>query len=107
MPFEGSYLWGLRQKIGHDLVLTPGAAIAAQREDGVLRVTVADNGEGISPGNRDRVFEPFFTTRREVGGTGMGLQIVRSLLTAHGGTIQLVPSDGGAVFELTLPIAAD
>jgi signal transduction histidine kinase len=79
--------------------------IEARRGDGMLRVTVADNGEGISPGNRDRVFEPFFTTRREDGGTGMGLQIVRSLLTAHGGTIRLVPSDGGAVFELTLPVA--
>ena len=79
----------------------------ARRDDGVLHVIVADNGEGISAGNRDRVFEPFFTTRREDGGTGMGLQIVRSLLTAHGGTIRLVPSDVGAAFELTLPIAAD
>lgn len=81
--------------------------VEARREDGFLRVTVTDNGEGISAGNRDRVFEPFFTTRREDGGTGMGLQIVRSLLTAHGGTIRLVPSEGGATFELTLPIAAE
>jgi signal transduction histidine kinase len=79
--------------------------IAAERDDGMLRVTVADNGSGISPGNRDRVFEPFFTTRREAGGTGMGLQIVRSMLAAHGGTIQLLPSETGAVFEIRVPLA--
>ena len=43
MPFEGSYLWRLRQKIGHDLVLTPGAAVAAQRPDG--RVLFARRGD--------------------------------------------------------------
>lgn len=79
--------------------------IDAAREDHQLRVTVADNGAGISPGNRDRVFEPFFTTRREAGGTGMGLQIVRSMLAAHGGSVALIPSDTGAAFEIRLPIA--
>lgn len=79
--------------------------IEAVREDGALRVTVTDNGAGISPGNRDRIFEPFFTTRREHGGTGMGLQIVRSMLAAHGGSIALKPSERGASFELVLPLA--
>jgi signal transduction histidine kinase len=79
--------------------------IAGQRDDGMLKITVSDNGSGISPGNRDRVFEPFFTTRREIGGTGMGLQIVRSMLAAHGGTIRLLPSEAGAVFELRVPLA--
>ena len=69
-----------------------------------LVVRVADNGSGISPGNRDRVFEPFFTTRRESGGTGMGLQIVRSMLAAHGGSIRLLPTELGAAFELRVPL---
>lgn len=43
MPFEDSYLWRLRQKVGHDLVLTPGAAVAAQRPDG--RVLFARRGD--------------------------------------------------------------
>ena len=81
-------------------------AIDAAREDGTLRIVVSDDGEGISLGNRDRVFEPFFTTRREAGGTGMGLQIVRSMLSAHGGTIRLLPSDTGAAFEIRVPLAA-
>ncbi len=51
MPFEGSYLWRLRQKIGHDPVLMPGAAVAAQREDGtVLFSRRGDDGTWCLPG---------------------------------------------------------
>jgi len=78
--------------------------IFAERAGEMLRIIVADNGMGISPGNRDRIFEPFFTTRRESGGTGMGLQIVRAMLAAHGGTIELIASDSGAAFELRVPL---
>jgi signal transduction histidine kinase len=94
----------LRNAIEHG---ANAVTIEAARDDGMLRVRVADNGVGISPGNRDRIFEPFFTTRREAGGTGMGLQIVRSMLAAHGGAIRLLPSSSGAVFELRLPLATD
>ena len=79
--------------------------VEATTDGETLVVRVADNGSGISPGNRDRVFEPFFTTRRESGGTGMGLQIVRSMLVAHGGSIRLLPTERGAAFELTVPLA--
>ncbi|MEP7240694.1 MAG: ATP-binding protein [Devosia sp.] len=77
----------------------------AALEGDELCVVVADNGRGIALGNRDRVFEPFFTTRREAGGTGMGLQIVRSMLAAHRGSIALRPTASGAAFELRLPVA--
>ena len=51
MPFEGSYLWRVRQKVGHDLVLVPGAAVAAQREDGrILFIRRGDNGVWALPG---------------------------------------------------------
>ncbi len=85
--------------------LATAVTISAERREGFLYVRVADNGEGVSPGNRDRIFEPFFTTRREAGGTGMGLQIVRAMLAAHGGTIALLPSTTGAVFEIRVPLA--
>ena len=80
-------------------------AISAQQQRRLLRIVVSDDGTGISPGNRDRIFEPFFTTRRENGGTGMGLQIVRSMLAAHGGTIALLPTETGAAFELQVPLS--
>ena len=64
------------------------------------RLVVADDGPGISPGNRAHVFEPFFTTRRDSGGTGMGLTIAANLLAAHGCTIRLCETGPGAAFEI-------
>jgi len=69
-------------------------------------VKVSDNGEGVSPNNRTQIFDSFFTTRRDSGGTGMGLAIVRAMLDAHGGAIRLLDSAQGTAFELTIPIAA-
>lgn len=78
--------------------------LAADRIADRLQVLVADDGSGIAPGNRGQVFQPFFTTRREQGGTGMGLDIARSMLQTHGGNIALVSSDTGAAFEVTVPL---
>lgn len=63
--------------------------------NGAAFLEVQDDGAGISPGNAGRVFDPFFTTRRGAGGTGMGLAIVRSLLSAHGAAIRLLPAERG------------
>jgi signal transduction histidine kinase len=79
--------------------------IAAERDGRLLVVNVADDGDGISAANRARVFDAFFTTRRETGGTGIGLGIVQSMLRSHGGGIVLEPSDQGARFRVTMPLA--
>lgn len=71
----------------------------------IVRVEVRDDGPGIAPADRDRLFEPFFTTRRADGGTGLGLPIARSLLDACGATISLEPSARGARFVLELRMA--
>ena len=63
-------------------------SITAERGKRIL-LRVRDNGAGITEANRSRIFEHFFTTRRETGGTGLGLGIVNALLTAHGGSIEL------------------
>jgi signal transduction histidine kinase len=55
------------------------------------RISFKDNGHGVSEGNRSRIFDPFSTTRREHGGTGLGLRIARYLIEAHQGTIELMP----------------
>lgn len=72
-------------------------------------IRVADNGPGVAPALRERIFEPFFTSRAE--GTGLGLAVVRSVAGAHGGEIRLEEdhsqgSRGGACFALRLPLAA-
>jgi len=79
--------------------------LSATRQQALLAVKVNDNGEGVSPSNRARIFDSFFTTRRDSGGTGMGLAIARAVLEAHGGTIHLTDSEAGAAFELTMPTA--
>ncbi|GLQ54101.1 two-component sensor histidine kinase [Devosia nitrariae] len=81
--------------------------IGAQVSEGIATIVVADDGSGISPGNRNLVFQPFFTTRREEGGTGMGLEIVRTMLGAYGGSIRLLDTQTGAAFEVVVPLAAE
>lgn len=66
---------------------------------------VADDGPGAPAADRERLFEPFFTSRRVDGGTGLGLSIARSLLAASHATIELVESETGAAFAVTLPRA--
>lgn len=64
---------------------------------------VEDDGPGLSPGNARRAFDPFFTTARARGGTGLGLPIARSLIENAGGTITLLAPASGAAFRITLP----
>ncbi|WP_368184901.1 sensor histidine kinase [Aestuariibius sp. HNIBRBA575] len=64
------------------------------------RLEVSDNGPGISDGNKKQIFDPYFTTRRDHGGTGMGLPIVRRMLAAHGAEISLATSQTGARFVI-------
>jgi signal transduction histidine kinase len=79
--------------------------LSATRQGNLLRVKIGDNGEGVSPNNRTQIFDSFFTTRRDSGGTGMGLAIVRAMLDAHGGAIRLLDTEAGTAFELTIPLA--
>jgi two-component system sensor histidine kinase HydH len=70
--------------------------------DGYLVIEVRDRGEGIAPGEEERVFEPFYT--RRVKGTGLGLALARRIVEGHGGTITARNQpDGGAVFSVRLP----
>lgn len=77
--------------------------IDAQTKDNYLEMFAIDNGRGISQANADKIFTPFFTTRRSAGGTGIGLGIICSILEAHEGTIGLVNTNGkGAGFKILL-----
>lgn len=77
-------------------------SVDAEPQDEFIRLDVRDDGQGISPNNRARIFDSFFTTRRDSGGTGMGLAIVRAMLEAHGGTILLADGESGAHFTIML-----
>jgi signal transduction histidine kinase len=79
--------------------------VSAERDDGRLVVRIADNGPGLPPRAREKLFQPFSGSVRP-GGTGLGLAIARDLVRAHGGDISLESSDGtGTRFRLTLPLS--
>ena len=70
-----------------------------------IQVDVEDNGPGIPADQRDKVFDPMFTTKP--GGMGMGLRICRSIIEAHGGAISVGPcrNGRGAAFRFALPLS--
>jgi signal transduction histidine kinase len=80
-------------------------AVTARREDGTLLLDLADDGPGVPEGDRERVFDPFFTSKRESGGTGLGLPIARALIAGSKGWLELAESERGARFVLRLPLA--
>ena len=74
----------------------------ASRDAEALTLCVADNGPGVDPVIRNRIFEPFFTARSR--GTGLGLAAVRTVVEAHGGSVALLDEPApGATFQITLP----
>jgi two-component system sensor histidine kinase HydH len=76
--------------------------LATYDEDGFLTIEMADDGPGIDPAERTRVFEAFFFKRE--GGIGLGLAIVQQIVGAHGGDIEAAESRlGGALFRIRLP----
>ncbi|WP_210530448.1 PAS domain S-box protein [Rubellimicrobium arenae] len=80
--------------------------VSAVADGPVLRIRVEDNGPGVPEAMRDRIFEPYFTTKAVEVGTGIGLSISRNVVEAHGGSI--IVTDGelpGACFEVRLPSA--
>jgi signal transduction histidine kinase len=68
---------------------------------------VIDNGPGVAPEMRARLFQPFASSRLDGGGTGLGLAVSRELIRAAGGDLQLVETGaGGTIFRLTVPLVA-
>jgi len=83
----------------------PGNVVISWSAAGdTARITVDDNGKGVSPENRDKIFEPYVTTKTT--GTGLGLAIAKKIAIEHGGELSIAPDaapTGGARFVITLP----
>lgn len=90
-----------------DNALRHGASILSilvRREKNSLIFDIKDDGSGISENNLNKIFDAFFTTRRDSGGTGMGLGIVQAMLHAHHGRITSKASENGAHFEICFSV---
>jgi len=87
------------------------ARIGIETDAAETRISVADTGPGIAASHLDRVFERFYCAdkarSRELGGTGLGLALVKHIAAAHGGTVTVVSREGlGTTFTIHLPTAA-
>jgi signal transduction histidine kinase len=68
-------------------------------------VSVCDSGVGIPPVEQTRIFEPFYTTKGNQGGTGLGLSVTYGIVTDHGGQIEVESQPGvGSKFMVWLPL---
>ena len=76
--------------------------VSLEQSQDMVEVRVANNGPLVPEADKDRIFEPFFTSKRTRGGTGMGLSIARSLARGYGGSLDLLPDDGPVTFVLRL-----
>jgi signal transduction histidine kinase len=105
------------QQVILNLILNAEQAMRSVRKSGTLTVTtkcvddtvtieIRDDGPGVPPTLAGRVFEPFFSTKEVGEGTGLGLSIAMGIAEAHGGSLELLPTDVGACFRLSIPAAA-
>jgi signal transduction histidine kinase len=77
--------------------------VASRAVEGGAEAEVADRGPGVAAADRERIFEPFFSTKNS---TGLGLSICHSIVRQHGGRLEVQPRpEGGSVFRMTLPAA--
>ena len=89
-------------RISTELFSTDGNGDGQPRKP-YARILIADEGKGMDKTTRDRIFEPFYSTKKR--GTGLGLAIVKQIVEQHGGKINVASEPGkGSVFSIELPI---
>ena len=76
--------------------------VTVRDQAGRLAIAVRDHGAGISPANQARLFQRFFTTERDRGGTGLGLATVKAIAEAHGGSVAVETNAQGSTFTVVL-----
>jgi len=83
----------------------PTVSVSTKKTDDRLLITVGDNGNGISPKNLEKIFQPFFTTKPTGQGTGLGLSLAYDIITkGHSGEIKIETKEGeGSKFIVIIP----
>jgi signal transduction histidine kinase len=109
LSHTGSFGWNVisGEKLVSKEMGNPGRLTIATRQDEKrqLLISVTDTGVGVPPGQREQIFNAFFSSKLQ--GTGMGLRISRSIIESHGGRLWATSNSGpGATFQFTLPVEA-
>jgi signal transduction histidine kinase len=89
-----------------DVSYLPKLTVSTILEKGQVRISFEDNGTGIPDEIKDKILQPFFTTKKGTEGTGLGLSITHDIIKAHGGELNIESNpDNGAHFIISLPIS--
>jgi signal transduction histidine kinase len=84
----------------------PKVEVSTQIKGDKIEISISDNGPGIPDAIKDKIFQPFFTTKPTGQGTGLGLSLSYDIVKAHGGEITVESKEGeGSTFIILLPIA--
>ena len=87
-------------------VKNPEVLVSTKLLDGRIEITITDNGPGIPDAIKDKIFQPFFTTKPTGQGTGLGLSLSYDIVKAHGGSIGVESHEGkGSIFTIHLPVS--
>ncbi|MBX9735274.1 MAG: hypothetical protein K2X37_14560, partial [Chitinophagaceae bacterium] len=93
--------WPLRS----DEEYTPMVIVSTRKKEDTIEITVSDNGTGIPNEIKEKIFQPFFTTKPTGQGTGLGLSLSYDIVKAHGGELRVESEQGkGTTFKIEIPI---
>jgi signal transduction histidine kinase len=94
---------GKRQE-AEDKEYEPAVSVTTKKTENSVIITVSDNGGGIPDSIKEKIFQPFFTTKPTGSGTGLGLSLSYDIVKAHGGEIKVETKEGeGTEFIIKLP----
>jgi signal transduction histidine kinase/ligand-binding sensor domain-containing protein len=88
-----------------DILYKPEVIVSTRKNGASIEISVKDNGPGIPEQVRDKIFQPFFTTKPAGQGTGLGLSLSYDIVKAHGGSLEAISNEGeGSEFIIQLPV---
>ncbi|HSN08946.1 MAG TPA: ATP-binding protein, partial [Hanamia sp.] len=94
-----------QQKSQNPVSYNSTVSVSTKKEENNVTITVRDNGSGMPEKIKEKIFQPFFTTKPTGSGTGLGLSLSYDIIKAHGGEIKVETKEGeGSVFIIQLPI---
>ena len=99
------FMWWMKKNKQGINGYVPTVAVSTQRTDDRVEIKIRDNGNGVPDNIKDKIFQPFFTTKSPGQGTGLGLSLSYDIIKAHGGEMTVETRQGEfAEFTIMLPV---